>query len=73
MASEIQERLAETKKILRIVKIKIKAYLERMVELEKEFIHIAKWKLMKRFRNYRQRELLTRNFKREMLELGVFV
>ena len=74
MARTIQARLTdEPKKLLQKLKRIIQEYLDKLVELEKEYLRISKWKFLKRIRNKHKRENLTRNFKRQMFELGVLV
>lgn len=63
----------EDKSLLQRLKRVIQKYVDKLVELEKEYIRIAKYKIFKRMRNKRKRDNLTRDFKRQMLELGVVV
>lgn len=74
MERTIQTRLVnETKSLLRKLKHIIQEYLDQLVELEKEYLRIAKWKFLRRLKNKHKQENLTRDFKRSMFELGVLV
>lgn len=74
MARTIQAKVSgNTSRLLSRLKRIIQKYIDKLVELEKEFLRLAKWRVMKRIKNKRQRLNLTRDFKRQMLELGVLV
>lgn len=59
------------KKILTKIKQVIKEYLQKLAELEKQYLGLKRRNFIKKLRNKHQRENLTRQFKVQMMELGV--
>lgn len=73
MAGKIQQGLEEKTKLLSKVKKLIKEYMEKLAQLEREYVRLSSWRFLKRFHNLQERQNLTRTFKIQMLELGVLV
>jgi hypothetical protein len=69
--SKVKVTVIDAKKAKTALK-EFAVYLNRYAELEKEFARIPQWRHFKVMKNLRKRELLTRQYKVRMAELGLF-
>lgn len=75
MDGKIQAKISkiDSKQIAaKIVKI-FREYLNKILELEKEYLQIPSWRFFKQMKNIRKREKLNRDYKVKMFELGVLI
>lgn len=68
---EKKNRLKVAKTKTKIALSAFKQYIEEYAELEKEHARIPRYRMFQQMRNIKKRELLTRDFKRKMAELGI--